>query len=164
MKSFRHYIREQSPQEDELPIYRLSGKPHLPFIPVFDSKGNEHRATFHSELKDGKVRYDFTEAGRAAKANGAFLRIGDLGVGEKELEFHHLRPFKGDVFSDFAGMNNRRGGLVTGVQIMTYTPQGRADKEPPADPREPRLKKGRRLGPPVPGGRRSTLRRTTIKR
>lgn len=153
MKSFKQYILEEK-EDLELPTYRVSGKQHLSSIPVFDSKGNVHQATFHSELKSGQIRYDFTEAARAANANRGFLKIGGMKVGEKELEHHHLRSFTGDVFSASGG----RGLGHKGIMLMTYTPEGREDKEPPVDPTEPRLKKARRLGPPIPGGRRSTVR------
>lgn len=155
MKSFKQYIIEENKEEDEIPIYRLSGKPHLPFIPVFDSLGTQHQAPFHSELKNGQIRYDFGEAARSANAKKGFLKIGGRSVGEKELEQHHGRAFKGDIFSE----SGARGLGEHGLQLMTYTPEKREDKEPPAPEPEPRLKKARRLGPPVPGGRRPASRR-----
>jgi len=156
MKSFKQFIiEEKNSEQEEMPIYRLSGKPHLPFVEVQDSLGRIHQAPFHSELKNGKIRYDFTEAGRSAVAAKGFLRVGGRNVGVAELQNHHGREFRHDIFTEAGG----RGLGYKGIQLMTYTPEKREDDEPPADPREPRLKKARRLGPSVPGGRRSTRRR-----
>jgi hypothetical protein len=48
MKSFKQYIYEENnPKHHEMPIYRLSGKPHLPFVEVQDSLGRTHQAPFH---------------------------------------------------------------------------------------------------------------------
>ena len=153
MKSFKQYISEQE-EHAEMPLYRLSGKPHLPYIEVYDSKGGVHQAPFHSELKDGQIRYDFTEAGQNAKKSGAaFLRIGYEKPGVKELSFHHGRDFRMDVFD--------KSPKGMGLQIMTYTPEGRGDDEPPAPAPEPRLKKARRLGTPMRVGGGRAPRRTS---
>lgn len=157
MKSFRQYILEANEEDEEMPIYRLSGKPHLPYVEVQDSLGRTHQAPFHSELKNGKIRYDFTEAARNANADKGFLRVGGRKVGVAELQNHHGREFRHDIFTEGGG----RGLGYKGIMLMTYTPEKREDDQPPADPREPRLKKARRLGPPVPGGRRSVPRMQT---
>jgi len=153
MKSFKKYIFEQQ-KDEEIPLYRLSGKPHLPYIEVTDSRGNVHQAPFHSELKDGRIRYDFTQAGQnSIKSGAAFLRIGSEKPGVKELSFHHGRDFRMDVFD--------KSPKGMGLQIMTYTPEQRGDDEPPAPAPEPRLKKARRLGTPLRvGGRKHSSRRT----
>ena len=92
MKSFKQYISEENnPEQEEMPIYRLSGKPHLPFVEVHDSFGRVHQAPFHSELKDGKIRYDFTQAARDANAKKGFLSIGGRNVGVTELQNHHVQ-------------------------------------------------------------------------
>jgi len=157
MKSFKQYILEANEEDEEMPIYRLSGKPHLPYVEVQDSLGSIHQAPFHSELKDGKIRYDFTQAARDANAKTGFLRVGGRNVGVAELQNHHGREFRHDIFTEGGG----RGLGYKGIMLMTYTPERREDDQPPADPREPRLKKARRLGPPTPGGRRSIPRKQT---
>lgn len=150
MKSFKQFISEEETPED-MPVYRLSGKPHLPFIEVQDSLGRVHQAPFHSELKNGKIRYDFTEAGRSANEKKGFLRIGGKAVGVAELQNHHGREFRHDIFTEGGG----RGLGYKGIQLMTYTPEHREDDEMPTPEPEPYLTKARRIGPPVPGGRRS---------
>jgi hypothetical protein len=160
MKSFKQYITEENnPEQEEMPIYRLSGKPHLPFVEVQDSLGRIHQAPFHSELKDGKIRYDFTQAARDANAKKGFLSIGGRNVGVPELQNHHGREFRHDIFTEGGG----RGLGYKGIMLMTYTPEKREDDQPPADPREPRLKKARRLGLPVPGGRKGSFRKVERK-
>jgi hypothetical protein len=158
MKTFKQYIiEENNPEHEEMPIYGLSGKPHLPYVEVQDSLGRTHQAPFHSELKNGKIRYDFTEAGRSAVAAKGFLRVGGRKVGVAELQNHHGREFRHDIFTEGGG----RGLGYKGIMLMTYTPEKREDDQPPSPEPEPRLKKARRLGPPTPGGRRFVPRKQT---
>ena len=71
------------------------------------------------------------------------------------MQNHHGREFRHDIFTEGGG-----AGLgYKGIQLMTYTPEHREDDNPPSSNPEPRLGKARRLGPPVPPGRRGSLHR-----
>jgi hypothetical protein len=98
-------------------LYRYSNKPHLPFVTAYDNKGEVYQAPFHSETKDGKIRYDFSEAGRLANEKGGFISYAKTSQ-LKELDDHHGIKFRNDVFTDGGSRLAQKN-----MMIMTYTPE-----------------------------------------
>jgi hypothetical protein len=150
MLSFIQYLKEE---QDEMPIYKVSGKPHLPFIIAHDNKGGVHQAPFHSETKDGKIRYDFGDISRLMR-NTKGLQLSWLKTTDSvnsQLSEHHGVRLRNDVFA-------ASGRLIEkGLQLLTFTPEARDDKDdddrpsPPPEPEpQPKLTQKKRLAPSSP--------------
>jgi hypothetical protein len=144
MLSFIQYLKEES-----MPIYKISGRPHLPFITAYDNKGGVHQAPFHSETREGKIRYDFTEAGRLANEKGGFIQYPKTKPQvHQELSFHHGINFRDDVFTEGGGARAQHG-----ITLLTFTPEVDDDDDgpPPPEPEsEPKLTQKKRLAPSSP--------------